>query len=444
MELPESRLDSLYKDFAYLEELNPEGYRANINTWRSYLTKNYLEGSKSLFLNCGSDLLNRLRREPQGLPRSIDLVLDSLVESGHLVSYDDFCKGTMYPQEGFFLLRWMGWGSRSTKKRNLRRNHAEQYLKDVKFVIKSVIEEKSKHIKSQLQNNILSEATGIADLVFSRQEFYRKCGFHRILNDSEDERDAMIFYLSHYEKLIVRDGDVVKVVAPDVDPLLADFQRTVTEDDQRIVTLKSSLRYLESQIKTLRSQISDYASSLRDSIINSASRETQRNYLLGKKMVERNLNNLLNQQTSLMNLKTQLNMAATNAVLFKTLEDSSKLIKSINNSAGSVERVEELLDEIREQGDRAEEINDLLAKSPDIDESEIEKELKDMEAEEIKKREKPKISVGERKENEAVERESKIVMEKLSGLHIDSESIGPRKKDPNSIKHEESEPIAES
>ncbi|QLQ78456.1 hypothetical protein HG537_0A07030 [Torulaspora globosa] len=447
MDLPPSRLDSLYKDFSNLKELNPEGYRANIDTWKAYLTKNYLKGSSSVFLNCGSDLLIKLRREPQGIPKSIDLVLASLVESNYLVAIDEFYNGTMYSEETSSLMRWIKWGTWSRGKLNLRNNHDEYYLKVVKLVIKPVIEEKFEHIRIQLRNNIISEASGIADLVFNKQEFYRKCGFHRILDDSEEEREAMLFYLSRYKKLIVQDRDIIKVIAPEVDHLLAQFERKVTEDDRRIATLNGSLTYVESQIKTLRTQIGDYAVLLKDMIVNLAPRETQRKYLQGKKLVEKSLNRLLEQHSSLMTVKTHINLAATNAVLVRTLEDSNKLLKSINDSVGSVEQIEELLDEIKEQGEKAEEVNAIIARSPDVeDEAELDRELEEMEMETEKTRkEEEVVGVSEKKENEPSQEasESELLVKKLSSLNIDSKSPEPREKNPNAIQRELKEAIAE-
>lgn len=440
MDLPPSRLDSLYKDFSNLKELNPEGYRANIDTWKAYLTKNYLKGSSSLFLNCGAELLNKLRREPQGVPRSIDLVLASLVESNYLVTIDDFYNGMMYPQETSTLMRWIRWGSWSRGKISFRNNHNEHYLKNVKLIIKPVMEEKFEHIRIQLRNNIISEASGVADLVFSKQEFYRKCGFHRILDDAEEEREAMLFYLSRYKKIIVQDGDVIKVTAPEVEHLLAQFERKVTEDDRRIAKLNTALMYVESQIKTLRTQITDYAALLEDMIAKLVPRETQRKCLQGKKLVEKSLNRLLEQQTSLMTVKTHINLAATNALLFRALEDSNKVLKSINDSIGSVEKIEELLDEIKEQGEKAEEVNALIARSPDAeDEAELDRELEEMIMETEQTRKEETVSaVSGKEENEPPREasESERLAKKLSSLHIDSKSPEPREKNPNAVQRE--------
>lgn len=443
MDLPQSRLDSLYKDFRHLKELNPEGYRANIDTWKSYLIDRYLGNSSSLFLKCGSELLAKLRREPQGVPSSIDVVLASLVESDYLITSDNFYNGTMYPQEGFSIMKWVKWGPWSRGTVNLRGNQGQFYLKNVNLIIKPVIEEKFKHIKAQLNNNILTGATGIADLVFSKQEFYRKCGFHRILNDAEDEREAMLFYLSQYKKLIVQDKDTIKVIAPEVNHVLANFERKITEDDHRIATLNSSLIYIELQMKTLRNQVADYDSMLKDSLSKSMAREIQRKYLQGKKVAEKNLDRLLNQETSLVTIKTQLNVAATNALLFRTLEESNKLLKSVNDSVASVEKVEELLDEIKEQGERAEELNALIAKSPDVeDEAELERELEEMQAEEALKKEKISHKPEDTRENGSPQETDQELVNKLGSLHIGSTSE-PQEKDLNSVQRQKNEVIAE-
>lgn len=421
MELPQSRLDSLYRDFRHLEELNPEGYKANIETWKKFLIKKYLERPQSFLFQCGAKLLRDLSRESHGAPGSIDLVLNSLIESDYLVTADDFYRGMMYPQDGSFILRWIGLSGRKRSSFDVRKNNDTYYLKETELVIRHAIEEKFEQVNKRITSNIISHATGVTDLIFTKQQFYAKSGMTELLVDSEQEREAMLFYLSHYKKLIVSDVDVIKVIAPDVVHILADFPRTVTQDDHRVAFLKATSSNVDLQVKQLTEQVTSYTSKLRKAITDSQPKEIQRNYLQGKKMAEKNLSRLLAYQNNLLRVKSQLDMAATNQLLVSTLKDSSKLLTSINEYTGSVERVEELLDEMKEQGERTEAVSELLASSGIAEEDvELDEELDKMEEEERQKTTKETAS-DERKENIKAGESSESLLRELNDLNINDE-----------------------
>lgn len=441
MELPQSRLDSLYKDFRHLEELNPDGYKANIETWKAFLIKNYLIQAKSIYLRCGSGLLRTLSRESHGVPKSLDLVINSLIESDYLITPDDFYNGLMYPQESSWFLKWIGFSGRNKRSFDVRKNNDTFYLKETDLIIRNIVEEKFESIKQRITNNIVSHATGITDLVFTKQEFYAKSGINELLIDSEPERKAMLFYLSHYRKIIVGDADIIKVVSPDVVHILADFPKIVTQDDHRVASLKATTINVNLQVKKLQAQVFDYSSMLQDAIKDSQPKEIQRNYLQNKKMIEKNLSRLLIYQNNLLTVKSQLDMAATNQLLVSTLEGSNKLLTSINEYTGSVEKVEDLLDEIKEQGERTEAINEILAGSESTKEDmELDRELEKIQEEENQK----KAVSDDKKENVKSQESNDELIEKLGNLKLE-ERRAPgelREKNMNSVPNQEGNAIA--
>lgn len=447
MELPKSRLDSLYRDFRHMEELNPDGYRANIETWKAYLIGNYLEHSKSIFFRCGSGLLRDLSRNSHGVPRSIDLVINSLVESDYLVNPADFYNGMMYPQEGFRVLRWIGFFTKAKRGFESRENNDTYYLKETNLIIRHILEEKFEEVRKHITQNIISHATGITDLIFSKQEFYDKSGINKLVVNSEEERNAMLFYLSYYKKTIVQDAEIVKVISPEAVHILADFPKTLTEDDHRIASLKASLSNVALQTKKVRAQLGEYSSMLHEAIVDSQPKEIQRNYLQSKKMIERNLSRLLAYQNNLFTVKSQLDMAVTNQLLVSTLEGSGKLLKSINDYTGSMQKIEDLLDEVKEQGERAEVVNELLTNSgfTEEEDTELDKELELMEQEENQKTVKKVKESEEKKENLGLGESSEELIEKLENLKIEGKTPpgGLREKNSNSAPDEQHEAVAE-
>lgn len=385
MELPVSRLDSLYKDFRPLKELNPDGYSANVDTWRVYLTFHYLRDSKSMIFHCGSELLRKLNREPYGPPKSIDVVINSLVKQGYLITIDDFCNGSTHPRESHKLLKWIGFSLKTNREFESRKNEDMLYLKEMKLVIKSIVESKFKKIYAEITKNIIAHATGITDLIFHSNEFFEKSGLVTYLGNSIEEQELMMVYLSRHKKILLRDGDIVKIMAPSVSHVLKSFPKEITANDRRVAALKESIFNLDQQMKKIENEISDCSLMLKESISCSKPREIQKEYLQGKKLGEKYLCRLLNHHNKLITIKKQLDMAGTNAMLVSTLNHSNELMKSINKSIGSIDDLHELLDEIKQQNVQSEQISDLLMNNADIehDDDELNMELEQMEREEL-------------------------------------------------------------
>ena len=134
-------------------------------------------------------------------------------------------------------------------------------------------------------------------------------------------------------------------------------------------------------------------------------------------------------------------MAATNQLLVSTLEGSNKLLTSINEYTGSVEKVEDLLDEIKEQGERTEAINEILAGSESTEEDmELDGELEKIQEEENQK----KAISDDKKENVKSQESNDELIEKLGNLKLE-ERRAPgelREKNMNSVPNQEGNAIA--
>lgn len=444
MELPVSRLDSLYRDFRSLKELNPDGYSANVDTWGAYLTFHYLRDSKSMIFHCGSELLRKLNREPYGPPKSIDVVINSLVKQGYLITVDDFCNGSIHPRESSKLLKWMGFNFKANREFESRKNEDALYLKEMKLVIVSTVEKKFKKIYAEITKNIIAHATGITDLVFQNNEFIEKSGFMTYLNNSSEEQEVMMVYLSRHKKIILREGHIVKVITPSVSHVFENFPKEITANDHSVAALKESIFNLDQQMRKIENEISDYSVMLKKSILCSKPREIQKEYLQGKKLGEKYLSRLLNHHNKLITIKKQLDMAGTNAMLVSALNQSNEALKSINKYVGSIDDLQVLLDEIKEQTDQTEEINDLLMNNADIehDDDELNMELEQMEREELSR----KLQKEEKGKSIPLEDESSAdLLKKLSRLKIEDSGQHEETKAQN-ISNEpylENQPIVE-
>lgn len=408
MELPSSRLDSLYKDFRPLKELNPDGYVANIGTWKEYLKRRYFQ-ENCLFI-CGHELLQELNRDIYGIPKSIDVVIDSLVEEGYLVSSEDFYEQRMYCEQYPRIMQWMGFGKNKVLKS--RKSENDLYLKNLQLIVRPNVEKKCKKIAEEIRDNIIDTASSVIDLILPLKEFYQRCNFFDYVK--KEDNDLALFYLVNYKKTVIMGDNFIKVIAPSLD------SNSLTDNDVRIADLKNVLTNIGNQVNKMEIERSDYSKILCRSVKERAPREVQRKYLQAMKLVEKYLYRLLDHQSNLLEIKGQIEMAITNEILVNTLSEANQAMKSIKQYSSSVEKVEQLLDELKEHREQADEIGTMLAGTDEaIDEDELNAELARIDSQ-----------LGKELEPSEANQEAKV-LEKLTDL-----KIGEQKSDQNSSNSE--------
>ncbi|CAI4590667.1 CBM_collapsed_G0031490.mRNA.1.CDS.1 [Saccharomyces cerevisiae] len=332
VDLPESRLPSLYRDFRPLKDLNPDGYEANISTWRDFFLQQYISNSNRIIFTIGTRTLQELTHEVYGVPKSIDIAIDVLVNEGNLIPMELFNLGGMYTdnsRKGFW--KWVRSWKESTNMYKSRKDETNFYLREDKFIIKANLEKEYQRFHELLKRSVFMEASSITDLVFTRNEFVTTESLQSFFSIYDEEtKNVFLHFIENYKHIIVSKDNVIKVIAAEVEDITSRFSKGITENDLRIASVKF--------------------------------------------------------QNNLAQVRTQIDTSATNAVLIQTLSESNEVIKSINGYIGSTEKVEDLLDEIKEGHDRTEEVNDLLAhynKGQDEEaEEEIERELEQLELDE--------------------------------------------------------------
>ena len=93
---------------------------------------------------------------------------------------------------------------------------------------------------------------------------------------------------------------------------------------------------------------------------------------------------------------SQIIQAASNIELLSTLERSSAVLAGLNKEVGGTERVDRVMEGLREEGDVLREVNELIAEGGvAVDEDEVEDELEEMMREE-------KVSAAQKDDEEAL------------------------------------------
>ncbi|CCC67466.1 hypothetical protein NCAS_0A09080 [Naumovozyma castellii] len=437
----ESRLESLYKDFRPLQELNHEGYIANINSWRKYLIDTDFGNPNGMIFECGSTFLQSLSRGKLGVPKSIDVVIDSLVQEEYLIPFESFDNGEMYTEELPRLFRWLGISGKSWKRYRSRKNEERLYLKEVKLIKRSVVESRYEDINEEIKKNILEQVSGITDIIFPTFEFYEITNFKKYLKDEQDEFLVMLRYLEVYKHVIIREGATIKIVNHQVLALLNTSPTVITENDRSIAELKAGIININRQVKKIEVDIEGYVKKMHGSAFQSLSRESQKQYLKAKRLSELYLTKLLTYLNTLLSLKKQLDVCSTNNLLFNALNTSKETLKVMNDYVGSAEKVEELLKDVEEEKIRADKISEVLASNDESEENiisdeQLERELNKME-EDMKEQGVVSTLNGDNASTEKLSKE----LEKLKISTKDENKIST--KDDNKIQSEKKEKALE-
>ncbi|KAK5779292.1 phosphatidic acid-binding protein CHM7 PWA37_004164 [Arxiozyma heterogenica] len=459
IDLPKSRLESLYKDFRYLKELNIDGYNANIDTWKEFLIKKYFVNKNIIVFQSGSRFLNTLILPQYGYPKSIDVVLDSLILDGYMVPLDDFINGdadillniNTNNDNGNKVKFWdyIQWFSsilsfdynnnsnnfsfNNKSITRIEKNYGSTsscYLKECQYVLRNQLQKKYNTIYDILKRNILNDPLTITNIVFSEDEFLMKSGIRNSIS-YQDKNDikVLLIYMDRYKNIIRCKDSIIKVIDSSISGTLItnDIDKTITDNDKNIVHVKVGISNLKQQIKKLRLELKDLKdkekANEQDGVILSSRYKLR--VQRSKQLLIKYLTQLLDGLAKLQIIRQQLDICGTNKMLVEILVSSNEVLKSINSYIGSAEKVEELLETINEESDKSEKINDLLTRKEEDKniEADIEEEL-------------DKLEMAENKNIIDLQEENKMesLVNKLNELNVketinkDTES-SPKKKE---------------
>ena len=387
--LPKSRLQSLYRDFRDLKELNKDGYEANINTWKDFLLKTMLNDKGKLTLHCGADILNDLRTDVYGEPKSIDVVLDAWIKDNTLLTSEFFYDPQQTdidqsPKNSNLLTRLFGYLSIGGTEFTTRKVTSESsYLKDIKLFIKDNIKETAGEVITSIKEEIIANSSSSIDLIMDTDSFKNRCGISKLVKNESDQ-DVLLYYLEQYAHVILRNHNVIKVInkrESSADENIPD--NTITESDLNIVLVKSTISKLDREISKLEKDINTIIAKQHSKNYHELSRDSQKAILKSRIITKRYRDRLTANRENLKAILQELRTSTTNKMIVDTLQKSHNTIKMINESIGPVEKIDELMENIAEQRDITQNVTEALSKPSEImdtiPDSEIEEELAELE-----------------------------------------------------------------
>lgn len=402
-----ARLPALYSDFQSQRTTNPDGYQANISAWRRGLASLVRAGLAPAGASNGSDpnhvvltadesLLRALESKQYGRPLALGAVIRDAAAQRDLIPLGDFLKA---PQSIYYkswaAVPWdiAAWGVRQLGLTGaLTFGGGAERLPGGQFVVVANVEAAAKAV---LENT--AGLTSRFERTFSKGLFQDqfKDSILKGQRLSGMDLEVLLKFMSRDQGVLLYDGKTIKIKTPGVP------ETAITSEDENIAALKELTQYLEHQTVVLEKKIAELTITAKEAVTKK-NRVSALAALKSKKLAETSLQNRFATLNQLEEMAAKIEQASDNVQLVNVMDASSEVLKSLNAKVGGTERVDEVVDRLREQMAQADEVSSILAEQhagPVIDEGELDAELDAMLYE-------------QRKEAEAVEQAKKQAEQK--------------------------------
>ncbi|KAH0548251.1 hypothetical protein GP486_008042 [Trichoglossum hirsutum] len=272
------------------------------------------------------------------------------------------------------------------------------------------------------------------------KEFAKVLGEEHELSDTDFT--VLLTFLARDKRAIAYDGKTVKFGAPN---------GAITAEDATIASLRSIIADLSHQVSALTSRIGTLSAAARIAVAEK-NRVSALAYLRSKKLAETALTQRSEMLGQLEQVYVSIEQAADQVDVVRIMEASTAVLKGLHAEVGGVERVEDVVDELKEQMYKVDEVGKIISEAGDtgliVDDGEVDDELEAMEQEEKEKRDKAKAQEvearltaldrdkdglakiaeeGERKQQEDVEAEkgTEEAIAALEGLSLEESRTMP-------------------
>ena len=388
-------------------------------------------------LNSDEQLLRALETKQYGRPLALGAVVQEALTAKDLIPLQEF----LTARESIYRRPWSVWNLAAWTMKQLG---VADYLRSDKlpsgqFVVVANVED---------VGQLFGEKAANASAEQSRFErTYSKAHFYKTFNDqlvegkqlSETDMDVLLRFLSRDKEMILYDGNTVKIKAPGQQH---EAEAGITEEDASIAQLKELLAHLTHQTALLSTRVDELSLAAKEAVAKK-NRVAALAALKSKKLAESTLERRFATVAQLEEVAAKIEQAADNVQVVKVMESSSEALRSLHAQIGGAERVEEVVDKLREQVAAADEVSSILAESAGgvvLDDVEIDDELAAMESEE-----KRKVDEAEkaRKEAELV-REAEETRKRLEAIGQVPADQQPVPQERGEEKEREREPALEA
>ncbi|GAQ06114.1 hypothetical protein ALT_3435 [Aspergillus lentulus] len=396
-----NRLPSLYSDFTLQKKTNPDGYAVNVAAWEQALTRAARRGyastslcresssttgtavqSDHLILRTDDSLLRALEIPEYGRPVAIGAVLDEAIRKHNMVPLQVFKASPLSSQQRQWriinpgaLSPWnvMTWGMKQLRGFVVGSDTPETSAR--LQVQELVLVENLKEAADRVVKETLGGSQSKMDLVYSKERFTEE--FATVLNKdsglSSADFDILLLYLSRDIGAIAYDGKTIRFRPSNDSP------REITDQDTTIASIKSLMSTMTKQVDRLESKIEELNLTAKVAV-QKKNRVSALAAVRSKKLAEHNLKQRLDTLTQLEEVYSKIENAADQVEYVRVMEASTGVLRGLHTHIGGVERVEDVVEELREEMSKVDEIGNILNEvAPEIDEIELDDELEELE-----------------------------------------------------------------
>ncbi|KAI0444305.1 Snf7-domain-containing protein [Xylaria telfairii] len=407
-----ARLPALYSDFRPQRTLNPDGFVANVSAWKRGLSDAALAGhapSKSparnhLTLEPDDAFLRGLESKQFGRPLALGTVLQEALASGEMIPLPAFLRATQsIYHKSWGRIPWAvaGWALRQA---GLTGGPSDSMPKGQVVVIQNL------EVVAKAFSDVTADRIAPFERIFSRTHFRRT--FEASLIDgqrlSDNDFDVFVKFLSRDKEVLATDGNTIKIRDPSE-------KTTISAEDSAIASLKELMEDLTRQTEVLSRRVDELNAAALDAV-RRKNTVSARAALRSKKLAENNLATRHATLNQLEEVAAKIQQAADNVQLVRVMESSTGALRSLNAQVGDADRVDAVLDDLREQMGVVDEVGNVIAEvGTAVDEGEVDDEFEAMLAQESKKeQEAERVKKEARDAKEAEETRRKLAeLEKL-------------------------------
>ncbi|KAL6248485.1 hypothetical protein RBB50_004740 [Rhinocladiella similis] len=442
-----SRLPSLYSDLSVQKTTNPEGYAANTAAWTSALTRAALAGQlpleQRLILRTSDDLLNALASPQYGRPSGLGNVLDEAVRAGKMVDLRDF----LTSEKGIYTKTWvpsplaiLRWGLQRAGLVGTGSYDVNGHLRQGSLALVSALEEVyNKHIVKLREQ---TSSASLTDRIVSRESFVKQLDDLLQGKLSQQDLSVLLRYLSRDKQILAYDETTIKFKAPHA-TATSESDNTITHEDRSIASLKTLISNLTTQIASLTSRIATLQTTAQ-SAVKSGNRTSAMSALRSKKLAEKSLESRTNTLHQLEDVYTKIEAAVDQVEIVAAMEASAGVLKTLNRKVGGVEKAEDVLDSLREEMGKVDEVGGVISEPLDgkvvLDDAEVDDEFEALEREEKLAREKAEKAEQERQQGREAE-ETRRRLQELDRLQQEAaEKAKERQESENQQSQNQTQP----
>lgn len=159
----------------------------------------------------------------------------------------------------------------------------------------------------------------------------------------------------------------------------SDAPKDITEQDTAVASIKTLMATMTKQVENLENKITELNATAKMALQNK-NRVSALSAVRSKKLAEHNLKQRLDTLMQLEEVYSKIEQATDQVQFVKVMEASTGALRGLHSQIGGAERVEDVVEELRDEMSKVDEVGNIMNEAgPQIDETEIDDELQELE-----------------------------------------------------------------